>query len=514
MLTAKLISVTMPAKPADVFDRDAEWRDLVEFATSNRPGLRIAVVYGRRRQGKSYLLRRVAESTGGLYHLATEQTETIALERFARSLASWADLPKAALTFRDWEQALTTAVELAVKRGGAEGFPPLFVLDEFPYLCRETPGLPSILQGLYDSVGPGATTPQPPVRIILCGSAISVMSDLLSGTRALRGRGSLELCVKPFGYRDARSYWEIENPKTAFVHNAVVGGTPGYRELVPDPVVPRSPDRFGEWLVGNILRPTTPLFSEADRIIHEDPRLRDTAVYGSLLAIISAGESAPSKIAGLLGRPSSALTHQFRTLESAGFVNYRQDILRERRPTITIADPIVRLHHLVIEPYLADLEAGLAGEVWQEAGHTVASKILGPHFEAMAVEWTTRHARAEAGLRVGITGQTTVPCREHRIGHEIDVLSLRRGDRPRTAGSAVAFLGEAKARDRRPGTDQLRRLEHVREILTRNGHDATGAVLGLFSTTGFTDDLVAEAAGRSDVLLVGLDQLYGIEPAR
>ena len=64
-------------KPIDVFDRDREWADLAEFASPGLPGLRIAVVYGRRRQGKSYLLRRLAEAGGGLYHLATEQTEAV-----------------------------------------------------------------------------------------------------------------------------------------------------------------------------------------------------------------------------------------------------------------------------------------------------------------------------------------------------------------------------------------------------------------------------------------------------
>ena len=57
------------------------------------------------------------------------------------------------------------------------------------------------------------------------------MADLLSGTRALRGRAALELRVRPFSYRDAREYWRIGNPAAAFAHNAIVGGTPGYREL-------------------------------------------------------------------------------------------------------------------------------------------------------------------------------------------------------------------------------------------------------------------------------------------
>ncbi len=64
-------------KPTDVFDRDAEWADLTDFALSRLPGLRIAVVYGRRRQGKSYLLCRLTGPVGGLYHLATEQAEPV-----------------------------------------------------------------------------------------------------------------------------------------------------------------------------------------------------------------------------------------------------------------------------------------------------------------------------------------------------------------------------------------------------------------------------------------------------
>ena len=59
---------------------------------------------------------------------------------------------------------------------------------------------------------------------------------------------------------------------------------------------------------------------------------------------------------------------------------------------VTVADPMVRLHQLVIEPYLADLEAGRARQVWAEAGHTVESKIFGPHFEALAAEWVAQYA--------------------------------------------------------------------------------------------------------------------------
>ena len=117
------------------------------------------MVYGRRRQGKSYLLRRLTGAVGGLYHLATEQAEPVSLRRFGDSLATWAGLSAGAFGFGGWEQALRTATEVMAassRSHASRGVPPLLVLDEFPYLAQETPGLPSIVQSLYDGLGPGA----------------------------------------------------------------------------------------------------------------------------------------------------------------------------------------------------------------------------------------------------------------------------------------------------------------------------------------------------------------------
>ena len=253
-----------------------------------------------------------------------------------------------------------------------------------------------------------------------------------------------------------------------------------------------------------------PLFDEARRLVHEDPRIRDTATYSSVLAAVAAGESSPTKIGGLLGRPATSLEHQLATLASAGFIDRRHDLLLDRRPVVTVADPMVRFHQLIIEPYQADLEAGRANQVWAETEHTVESKIFGPHFEALAGEWVARYAPEEADLVVGPVGQSVAACREHKAGHEIDVLALARGSRPRSHGAPVAFIGEAKHRNRRPGLAELRRLEHLRDVLTDAGHDATDAGLGLFSASGFTEELEAAAASsRGKILLTGLNALYG-----
>jgi hypothetical protein len=78
----------------------------------------------------------------------------------------------------------------------------------------------------------------------------------------------------------------------------------------------------------------------------------------------------------------------------------------------------------------------------------------------------------------------------------------------------VAFIGEAKHRDRRPGMAELRRLKHLRDLLTDAGHDAADATLGLFSAAGFTEELEAEAtSSRGKIQLASLDMLYGLSAA-
>src|ERR1035437_6716903 len=146
--------------------------------------MRIAVVYGHRRQGKSYLRRRLAGASGGLYHLATEQTEAVSVRRFADSLAGWLGLPGGALAFDGWEAALTSAAGLMSQRVGSaaqDAVPMVLVLDEFPYLTRENPGLPSIVQALYDRIGPGSPSAGAPLRLALWGPALSGVSRVLAG---------------------------------------------------------------------------------------------------------------------------------------------------------------------------------------------------------------------------------------------------------------------------------------------------------------------------------------------
>ena len=133
-----------PPKPPHLFDRDAEWTGLVAFAADARPGATLGVVSGRRRQGKSYLLQALATALGGIYFPALEVTETISLRLFADEVIRFSGSPVP--PFRDWLDAIPYLFRVA----GDRVVP--VVVDEFPFLVKASPGLPSIIQR---ELGPG-----------------------------------------------------------------------------------------------------------------------------------------------------------------------------------------------------------------------------------------------------------------------------------------------------------------------------------------------------------------------
>lgn len=499
-------------KPDGVFDREQEWSDLTRFLTSPGSGMRLGVVYGRRRQGKSFLLRRLVQEAGGLYMMAVEEERRLALERFAGTAAQTLfGVPASNLVFDTWENALRSAIVALPRVARHAGTAPVLVIDELPHILRHSPEVPSLLQLLYDESREDSSAP--PVRVIVCGSALAVMSELLSGAKALRGRAMLDLCLQPFSFTDTATYWGIDDPAVAFQLHAVLGGTPGYRDLIAGPP-PESVDRLGQWLAGNVLDPSHALFDETDYLLREDPRITDRALYQSVLTAISRGATTPTKIGSIVGRSAQALAHPLDVLIKAGFVVRVEDILLQRRAQLRLADPIVRFQHAISSPRLAMLEDRRADEVWRASEQTFSSAVLGPHFEHLARVWTASRAAADLfGERFGPVGPTVVNDAHGRTRHELDVVALADGQVPRTSRATVRLLGEAKHSHQRRTIADLARLDRIRDVLTGRGVDARHARLVIFARNGADSDLRAACDSRADANVVDLQMMYGATPA-
>ncbi|MGP3914053.1 AAA family ATPase [Nonomuraea sp. 10N515B] len=489
----------MLRKPERLFGRDAEWEELADFATAPSSGATLGLVYGRRRQGKTLMLELLAQETGGMLLAATQQSEAQNLADLGAAYAAFRGL-RQPVSFRHWREGLDELLRL-----GEERATPV-IIDEFPYLISATPGLPSYLQQALSPMGHAKERTR--TRMILCGSALTTMAQLLGGGAPLRGRAVLELIVRPFGFRDASAFWGLtENPELAFRVHALVGGTPAYLEMCGGSG-PADVDGFDRWVERRLLNPASAMFREGGLLLREEPSIADPSSYAATLSAISAGNQRRSEIAAALGRPAGALAHVLNGLRSIGLVEQVDDALRDKRSVFRIAEPIVRLHQLITQRREPELVIGQAGRVWRANADTVASKIYGPHFEDLARQWCFLHASSDTlnGIASAVR-PSDIPCRVHRKGHELDIVVTETNS---FAADRIIAIGEAKGTLAPMDISQLQRLEHLRALLPDARVDKPPKLL-LFARPGFADDLVEAARGRADVELVDLNRMYSGE---
>lgn len=485
----------MITKPDRLFDRETEWHELTEYTTSPRPGAALGLVYGRRRQGKTLLLELLALELGGFMFAATQQSEAQNLADLGAAYGAYRGL-RQPVVFPGYREALDELLRLGEER------PVTVIIDEFPYLTAATPALPSYLQRALSPLGHARERTR--TRLILCGSALTTMSQLLSGGAPLRGRAQLELVVRPFGFRESAAFWEVaDDPELAFRLHALTGGTPAYKDMCGSSG-PRSLADFDSWVQRRLLNPASAMFREGGLLLREEPSITDPTSYAATLGAISAGSTRRSEIAAALGRPSSAIAHLLTGLQDVGLITHLDDALRGKRGAFLIAEPVVRLHQLITARYEPELVAGRADRVWGRSAPTIAGKIYGPHFESLAREWCLRYAaEATLGGPAGAVRPTEIACREHRDRHELDIVVT---DDPGTGGRIVA-IGEAKATNAPVDARQLRRLEHLRGLLPSDRVGQPPKLL-LFSRSGFTQGLAEESTTRHDIELISLDRIY------
>jgi hypothetical protein len=199
------------------------------------------------------------------------------------------------------------------------------------------------------------------------------------------------------------------------------------------------------------------------------------------------------------------LAHLLTGLQSIGLVEQVDDALRDKRSVFKITEPIVRLHQLITQRREPELVSGQAARVWRDNADTVAAKIYGPHFEDLARQWCFLHAsRDTLGGSAGVVRPSTLGCRTHRQGHELDLVVTETNS---FAADRIVAIGEAKGTLAPMDVPQLERLEHLRTLLPAARMDGPPKLL-LFARAGFTGELAGAAAGRADVELVDLNRLY------
>lgn len=452
-------------------------------------------MWGRRRIGKSFLLGQLAEGRG-LYYEAIRGTASEALSDLGRIVGEAIGAP-GPLDLPDWETAIDTLMRLG------EDKPFVVVLDEFPYLLEESPELESIIQRAFNPKSKVRNSTR--CRLVLCGSAISVMAKLLAGTAPLRGRAGLDLRMSPFDYRDALGLYPTDDLLLAMHVYSIIGGVAAYARDMVDNDLPKDREDLARWVAHRVLAPSAPLSREAEVLLTEDPttaQARKPNLYHAVIAATALGHRTPAKINHYAKLSGPRLDPILTTLVGAQFIERLVDPTKNNRPMYFPGDSIIRFHYAVIRPNQPRLRTRAAATAfWPGAEATFRSKVVGPTFEGIARHWATQYATAPGLADPGTQiGATTVSVDGTEYGVDLVAVSDD-GDSP--GERTITALGEAKSGEEITFS-HLNKLERFRDTLGDRASDATLLLFG----TRFAENLVARIKERRDVELVDLERLY------
>ncbi|MBM3461147.1 MAG: ATP-binding protein [Armatimonadetes bacterium] len=354
-------------------NRDEEVARLRRFFRRNETSL--AVLYGRRRLGKSRLLLETLPPGRAVYFVADDREA--ALQRAALAVEIGRLVPGFDLAvYPSWDALLTHWFQVAPRRA-------TLVLDEFPELVAHASELPGILHKHVDRREPNGP------HVVLCGSSQRMMQGLvLDRSAALYGRSTEILKVEPLAPGWLLAARLAKNAEAAVEAWAIWGGVPRYWELAAE-----FPSRQAA-LSDLVLNPLGVLYGEADRLLLDD--LRDPAQSASMLELIGNGCHRMSEIAGRLGKPAGALVRPLQRLVDLALVRrdrpFGEGERSTKRSAYRIADSFLRFCHRYVTPNRSRLEARLVTQVAD------AVETDFPHFVSAAWEDLARRSVPHLGL--------------------------------------------------------------------------------------------------------------------
>ncbi|OAV43723.1 ATP-binding protein [Lewinella sp. 4G2] len=320
----------------------------------------LAVVFGRRRCGKSTLIQRVLNGDG-VYYLATKGSGALQRKALARQLEG--KFPGFSRSnFVDWFDFFEALVERSTQTF-------TLCLDEFPYLVKEDESLPGLLQNLID-------TKRMPFNLILCGSSQQMMSGLLTGTAPLYGRADEIMKIRPLTPGWITDHFQASSAEECITEYAVWGGVPRYWELRS--IYPNLEAAVKKLLLGKIAL----LYDEPERILLDD--IRDLPQPIAILQVVANGAHRLSEIAARLQRTAADLNRPMNRLIKLGYVKRESPFGAHPRKSKSVLykvdDSFIRFYYRFIAPSASEIENNLPDLVWERIAKNLP-QFVGPAWE-------------------------------------------------------------------------------------------------------------------------------------
>jgi AAA+ ATPase superfamily predicted ATPase len=471
------------------FNRTDELAALDQRLRSDRAEL--FVLYGRRRVGKSRLLRHFGERCRQLYFEATSGSRQDQLEDLSAELARFSgNRVYAEQPLGSWRAVFAAFTEL-LKEGQT-----MVVLDEFQFIARQEPEIGSLLNRFAEEHGDNGD-----LLLCLSGSDVSFFErDVVGYGATSYGRRTGGLRLQPFPWREIGAFtegWSVEDRIRAW---AVFGGVPYYLKEIDAGAT------LADAIRSSILFPDGLLREEPRFLLSQESRLRDIATYMSCLRAIAGGTTRLNEIAQRIGRTRSEEARPFlEALEEMGLVERRRPVTQAsgRKVSYAVADPFLRFWFRFVAPRESRLQTREdAGRYLDESVLPELDKFVSEDaFERVCQDWLLRRLDAAAQ-----TGRWWGSIRRREDGklrsrpYEADVVAV-------DSQGTVLALGSCKwpaatTTGHEHGAGELAKLETIRSEL-----EAPEADLYFFDRLAFSPRLRELEAEREDVHLVLADQL-------
>lgn len=461
-------------------NRESEIQFLLDWMTSQKAEL--IIVYGRRRIGKTELLKEALSKTKVIYFMADLGADRDQRRRFSETVHLLypnpflqADPPP------EWDPLLRYIVDLGKKERV------VLIMDEFPYLCSSQPALPSILQRIWDDAGKDSK-----LYMILCGSFVSFMErEILGHKSPLYGRRTGQLLLQPLPLYTLKKFYPNYSPEERISVYALLGGVPAYLIQFSDKL------SLHQNIEKQILNPTAFLYDEVRFILMEE--LRDPKHYLSILQSIAFGNTRMNDIVQRTGIERGPVSKYLSVLQDLRLIERETPITekppeKSRKGIYRLSDNFFRFWFRFVQPYKSRLVGSGGQRLLKQEILPHLDNFIGQVFDKICIEILRYLAnKGDMKLEYDRVG------RWWEANEEIDLVAV--------AGDTTVFAAECKWSRKPIGMEVLKDLQRKVSLIPPGGN-STDIRLGLFSRSGFTKEI--EDFGRKgaieliDVRKIGL----------
>lgn len=376
-------------------NRSSELEALRKAYRSDRKEL--AIVYGRRRIGKTELVRKSVENINHVYFFAEETLEDENLKNFRSIVARTLNNPLIAKAELSWEELFELLDEGKV----------VVIIDEFPNLIKTNKGIISKFQKIWDNAKN--------LKLVITGSSISIMESHVLGYKSpLYGRRTLSIKLQPLNFFHLRGFFPEKSWEELIRIYGITDGIPAYIKEVQFRL------NAGEDLE-EVFQPNKPLFDEAEFLLRSE--LREPARYFAILKAIAFGNTKFGEIVSFTGFPNSTVSQYVHNLQTLHIVEERHPLgepERKRNARYYLSDLYFTFWFRFVYPNRSQLlEFGRIKGFEKEYTH-----YLGHVFEKVAEQFLKRLNKAGK-----LPFKFTEIGRWWRKNEEIDLVALNKNEK-------------------------------------------------------------------------------------